>query len=62
MYFYYYCRKHTTTEEIPKHVMDNYNDKGLMENGQLQLRNKGIHTLRETSIMRVMLSNLKIGY
>ena len=25
-------RKHATTEEIPKHVMDNYNDKSLMDN------------------------------
>ena len=31
MHFYNCCRKHTTTEEIPKHVMDNYNDKSLME-------------------------------
>ena len=31
MHFYNCCRKHTTTEEIPKHVMDNYNDKILME-------------------------------
>ena len=30
MHFYNCCRKHTTTEEIPKHVMDNYNDKSLM--------------------------------
>ena len=57
MHFYYCCRKHTTTEEIPKHVMDNYNDKGLMENGQLQLRNQGRHTSRETSIMKGLLSN-----
>ena len=31
MHFYNCCRKQTTTEEIPKHVMDNFNDKSLME-------------------------------
>ena len=31
MHFYNCCRKHTTTEEMPKDLMDNYNDKSLME-------------------------------
>ena len=31
MNLYNCCRKLTTTEEIPKHVLDNYNDKSLME-------------------------------
>ena len=31
MHFYNCCRKHTTTEGKPKYVMENYNDKSLME-------------------------------
>ena len=31
IHFYNCSRKHATTEEIPKHVMDNYNNKSLME-------------------------------
>ena len=30
MHFYNCCSEHITTEEIPRHVIDNYNDKRLM--------------------------------
>ena len=45
------CRKHAITEEIPKHVMDNYNDKSLMEKVAIANENsRKWHIEREMSI------------
>ena len=37
--FYNCCRKHATNKLIPKHVMDNYNDRSLMEKMEIAAKN-----------------------
>ena len=55
--------KHTTKEEIPKHVMDNYNDKSLMLKVAISTeKSRKRHLERETNIRIVMLSYEQIGY
>ena len=50
IHFYNSCRKHATTEEMPKHVIDNYNDKSLIENVAIANENsRKWHIEREMS-------------
>ena len=53
------CMKRTTTDEILKNVMDNYN-KGLMEMVAILIEKSRNRHLKRASIMRVMLSYYRI--
>ena len=62
MNFYNCCWKHTTTEEIPKHAMDDYNDKSFMEKVAIAAENSRKRHLKRNEYNGVMLSYLQIGY
>ena len=54
--------RHVTTEEIPKHVMDNYNDKSLMEKVVITNEKSKKRHLERNKIIEGDVTSSQIGY